>query len=372
MTKVLWLTNYPSPYRVDFFSELGKYVDLTVLFENSVAQQTHRNQQWFNENYRNFTPIFLKQTVICGKKIALDVINYVTNAGYTYIILGDYSTSASVIAALLMRMKGIKYSISIDGAYMRKGSRMKRIIKKACIKGSSFFFSTSNTSDQYLISLGAEKGKIHRYNFTTLHESDILKQRVSYERKMKLREKLGMQDNIAALIVGRFVYIKGIDFVLNMADKVTGNIDYYIAGDVPTDEYRKIVEEHKLFNVHFIGFQPKENLKEYYDACDIFVFPTRYDPWGLVINEAMSRGLPIISTDQSAAALHFIKDGKNGYIYHVDDESEYLGKMEALISNYETLEAMGALNLKIIKDYTIEKMTEQHVAILTECEQAGG
>ena len=45
--KILFLTNIPSPYRVDFFNELGKLCDLTVLFEKQIAQD--REKQWFEE-----------------------------------------------------------------------------------------------------------------------------------------------------------------------------------------------------------------------------------------------------------------------------------------------------------------------------------
>ena len=50
--KVLFLTNYPSPYRVQFFNELGKLCNLTVLFEEGIEKQTHRNKNWFIEIYK--------------------------------------------------------------------------------------------------------------------------------------------------------------------------------------------------------------------------------------------------------------------------------------------------------------------------------
>ena len=50
--KVLFITNVPSPYRVDFFNEIGKYVDLTVLFERNNAKS--RNDEWMSNNFKNF------------------------------------------------------------------------------------------------------------------------------------------------------------------------------------------------------------------------------------------------------------------------------------------------------------------------------
>ena len=56
--KVLFLTNIPSPYRVDFFNELGKFCDLTVTFEGRTA--TDRNKKWKSDTFKEFKGYFLK------------------------------------------------------------------------------------------------------------------------------------------------------------------------------------------------------------------------------------------------------------------------------------------------------------------------
>ena len=66
--KVLFLTNIPSPYRVDFFNEIGKYCDLTVLFEKGFSNE--RDTSWKNYSFDNFKGIFLK-----GKSIKTDFFN---------------------------------------------------------------------------------------------------------------------------------------------------------------------------------------------------------------------------------------------------------------------------------------------------------
>lgn len=106
MMNVLWLTNCPSPYRVAFFSELGKYLKLTVLSENRMSQQVHRNRKWFNEKYSNFKVIFLKQVKLGKMIINPEVINYLNTKKYDFIVLGDYSTLTSILAAVFMRLRG--------------------------------------------------------------------------------------------------------------------------------------------------------------------------------------------------------------------------------------------------------------------------
>ena len=56
--RILWITNIPSPYRVDFFNELGKSVDLTVLFER--ANASDRDSAWQDCKFENFTGIIMR------------------------------------------------------------------------------------------------------------------------------------------------------------------------------------------------------------------------------------------------------------------------------------------------------------------------
>ena len=96
-------------------------------------------------------------------------------------------------------------------------------------------------------------------------------------------------------------------------------------------------------------------------ASDAFVLPTREDIWGLVINEAMSYGLPIITTDRCIAGLELV--GKeNGKIIPVDD-------VEALKSAIKTVLAIPSeeffdSNYQIISNYTIENMAKVHAEII--------
>ena len=71
--KVLFLTNIPSPYRVDFFNELGKQCDLTVAFEGKTA--TDRNENWKNKNCFKFNSVFLRGIrVKADQFVCFDVI----------------------------------------------------------------------------------------------------------------------------------------------------------------------------------------------------------------------------------------------------------------------------------------------------------
>ncbi|MGC9796911.1 glycosyltransferase family 4 protein [Fervidobacterium riparium] len=119
-------------------------------------------------------------------------------------------------------------------------------------------------------------------------------------------------------------------------------------------------------HIHFIEFKTKEELKKYYIASDIFVLPTREDIWGLVINEAMANALPIITTNKCIAGLELVKNGENGFICHVDNAEEIAEKISLILNNQELFNNMSKNNILKIKEYTIEKMAQEHVNIFNK------
>lgn len=155
---------------------------------------------------------------------------------------------------------------------------------------------------------------------------------------------------------------KGIDILLKAAVNFDNNIYTYIIGGKPTDEYLKIIKDNNLKKIYFLNFMNKENLYEYYKAADLFVLPTREDIWGLVINEAMANGLPIITTNKCIAGLELING--NGYIVPIDDFKAISLMVNEILSNPVEQVNLSIKSLKIIKEYTIENMAQKTYKIL--------
>ena len=318
--KILWLTNIPSPYRVDFFNELGKKCELTVLFEKFESKE--RDPSWKNYKFTNFNGIILKGlSYSVDKAICLNVLKYL-NKKYDYIIVSNIATLTGIIAIEYMKLHKIHYCIETDGGFAKSGKGIKEKYKKHLIKNAEIYFSTSKENDNYFIKYGAKPNRIIRYPFTSIKKSDILNECINYNEKKKIKEKLKITEEKVILSVGRFIHNKGYDILINAIKGIDKNIGIYIIGGKPTKEYIYLKEAYHLNNLHFVEFKVKENLRNYYKIADIFVLPTRSDVWGLVINEAMANGLPIITTNKCIAGLELIEDGKNGYIVETENVEE--------------------------------------------------
>lgn len=363
--KLLYITNVPVPYRVDFFNELGKFCQLTVLFEKESS--TERNELWKKYDFINFTGIVLKGISInTDSAICPSIIRYLKKLDYEYLIIDNLSSPTGMMAMQYAQKHKIPYGFEIDGGFAKSGKGIKEKIKKHFVSGAQYYFSPAAEGNRYLIQYGAIVERIYRYPFTSIKNKDVLINVPSYDEKMELRRKLGIKEEKMILSVGRYIHLKGYDWLMKAATELDSSIGIYIIGGKPTEEYLSYRDKMKLTQVHFIDFMTKTELKEWYMSADVFVLPTRSDVWGLVINEAMSCGLPIITTKQCVAGLELVREGENGYLVEVEDVENLRKKINMTLQSESDRRKMGTISLKIIRNYTIEKMAERHIEVLSK------
>ena len=354
--RILFFTNIPSPYRIDFFNKLNKKNDVTVLFDNYTEKG--RNENWNKQKKCEFNYEFIKNK---GK-----IVKYINQFKNDIIVITNYSENNETFAILYMKLKRIKYFMEIDGGIIKKDSFIKRKLKKSLISSASKYISPSEMSDKYLINYGAKENLIKRYNFSSLSQKDIEKNAEMIKNKESIKKELNIKEKIIVLAVGQFIYRKGFDLLIKASKKFDKNIGVYIIGDNPTQEYKNLCEKLKCTNINFVGFQDSESLKKYYASADIFVLPTREDIWGLVINEAMSFGLPIITTNNCLAGLELIENNEGGYIIDTDNVEQIYESVNKLAQNERLRKKITKNNLEKSKEYTIDDMVEKNIEIFSE------
>lgn len=357
--KVLYISNIPTPYRNEYYNELGKKVELTVLYEAKGASDQGIRFNWDITQVENYTAIFLKDGDIEEQKVNTQIFKYISKK-YDYIFVTNYSYLTEMAALIYLKLFRIPYVMEIDGGVIRNENVLKRLLKRFLISKASAYFSPSAETDKFLLHYGANKNRINRHPFTSLHKSQILEKLPSKEEKTTIRRKLGIVGDNVILGVGQLIYRKGWDVLLNIAKDIDGNV--YILGDGELrKQYEQIILDKQITNVHLMGFQSNEVTSLYYMAADVFVLPTREDIWGLVINEAMAYGLPVITTDKCNAGLELIKNGQNGFIIPCNSEDELAKAISDVLAEGQD---MGVKSLEFVRDYTIENMAQDHYRIL--------
>ena len=366
MKRILYVTNIPSPYVVDFMSELGKCCDLTVLYERKRASD--RNAKWKSKKNDTFQEIYSDLIPLgSDKSIGNYIKKHIMRNRYDLIIFNDYISPSCILAIHFCKSRQIKYVIEFDGGFCNTEHFIKKVIKKHMLNDATGYLTTCDQHIEYLESLGIGKSRIFKYPFTSIRQSDLTEAQLFLKKdRPALRQSLKMTEKNIILSVGRFSYDsgygKGFDILMKIAKALGRDYGIYIVGDEPTDEFIKWKEKEKLENIHFEPFKTKSELAEYYAAADVFVLLTRGDVWGLVVNEAMSFGLPVGASDQCVAATELVQNGLNGYIVSLSDDKCIIDTIKRSIGD----DALRKASSKTITSYTIEKMVERHLEIFKE------
>lgn len=365
--KVVWINNIPSPYRVEFFNELGKHIELTVIFERDSADD--RNNEWFENSNKNFRCIYLNgRKCFKDQSLSLDIIKVLKSLNYDFCVLGVYSSPTQILANLYLRFLKRKFIISSDGGFIKKDRTISKLLKKFLISGANAWLSTGECTTKYLEYYGANKNKIFKYPFTSINNEDIVNEEIidNINKKKELKRELGVNEDKVILAIGQFIYRKGFDILIKALDSISNDAACYIIGGKTTEEYYNLIKSNSNNKIYFIEFQKKEIVKKYYQIADVFVLPTREDIWGLVINEAMANGVPVITTDRCIAGIELIEDNVNGYIIKNEDILSLREKIVKILNDKKLQKSMRYANKEKIKEYTIETMTKRHVEIFNE------
>jgi glycosyltransferase involved in cell wall biosynthesis len=218
---------------------------------------------------------------------------------------------------------------------------------------------------RYLVGLGVSNEKI----FTAWHAVDnaSYNQQVPTSKLEKLRTELNLSEGSIILYLGRLEESKGVSFLLEaMSKSGTDDATLLIVG---TGSLRHSLEQqarraHIADRVRFPGYISPEETSAYYALADVFVLPSitvpaGKEPWGLVVNEAMNQGLPVIATDAVGAATGgLVRDGVNGFVVPERDSQALAQAIGRVLRDAELRERMSQNARQLIAGWDNERMVK--------------
>lgn len=364
--KILYVTNIPSPYRIEFWNQLGKKIDLTVWFEAS----NESNREWeINGLGDHFKFKFLKGITL-GINMHINKIPFkeLKEDKFDICVLGCYSTPTEMLLIQWLKMNKIPFILNSDGGFIKNENRLKANLKRYFISSANYWLSSGKNCTKYLTYYGAKEDLINEYSFSSITEYDMC-------RFLKNNREKKIKDNITILSIGRFVKEKGFDKLIESFAIILQkyhNVKLIIIGGGPEkDNYIELTKKLGIFDeVIIMDYIQKKYLDKYWLESDIFVFPTEEDVWGLVLNEAIAAGLPIVTSLKSGAAYDLVKDGDNGFLVNFKSKQEEIRAWAAccieLIKSEEMRLNFSSKSREIAKNYTVELMVEHHLEVFNK------
>ena len=354
MPSVLLFTNTSAPYRLPVFQQLSQAVDLHVLFAQAQTADRRWDAQLHEYSFRH--------TVLPHRRLRLGGGSQVINPGllahlwrsdFGAVVLGDNRQTA--LSGLLISWVGLARRrplivwtgiTSGEARVARSGRALQRwltLIRHRLFRHAAAIVAYGTATRKYLAALGVPQDKI--FSGTQVVPAEQLPPPAAD------RAALGLAGKTIILSVNYLVARKGLDVLIRAFQQVTGPDDVLaLVGSGPEEAHLRNLASGDN-RILFAGYQSGANKTAWYAAADIFAFPTLHDPWGLVVNEAMAFGLPIIATDAAGCAPDLVQD--NGLVVPAGDVRALADALSQLLADEPLRCKMGQRSQAIIADYTV-------------------
>lgn len=214
--------------------------------------------------------------------------------------------------------------------------------------------------------LGASKQTLNMYKYYNKNVSDdclfLSALCADNEYFRKYIEGKNIKKKYDIMFSGRITDSKNPLFFADVVSKVKekrGSCSALVIGDGDEklkDEMFKMLDENGI-DYHFPGFIEHRKLPEYYSQSKILLFPTAGDCWGVIVNEAFVSGVPVITTNMTAAAGELVLDGKNGYILDMDSDL-WAEKIAELLDDTQKLDQFSKCSKKTVRGFNFEKAAQ--------------
>ncbi len=270
----------------------------------------------------------------------------------------NLSAWIAMIAAFSARvpvlMRGETNLIQVVPGWKRP---LKRLLLKnlfGCVAG---FLAVGRYNREFYQDFGVENERIFLVPYAVNNQLFLAQANRHLGRKADLRRQLSLPaDAVTILFSGKLIPQKSPMDVLLAVERLPNREQFSLVylGDGPLRaQLEARARALGMKNVVFAGFQNQTLLGGYFAAADIFVLPSRFERWGLVVNEAMCFGLPVVVSDQVGAAGDLVQD--NGLVYPAGDINALTGCLARLAGDEELRRSMGQASRAKIEQWSYEE-----------------
>jgi glycosyltransferase involved in cell wall biosynthesis len=291
--------------------------------------------------------------------------------------IAGYSDPGMLIAARWGLNRGKKLILMSDSQYHDEPRRWwKEWIKRRLVSCFGSGFVAGTTHAEYLHRLGMPRERIFK-GYDVVDNDHFSRGAKVARNDPGARMRMGMPERFF-LALARFVPKKNLGGLLEAyADyrrhRGTDAWDLVVIGDGPLRKQLEGQIDHLGIAAHvrLTGFIQYDQLPAYYGMASAFVLPSLQDQWGLVVNEAMAAGLPVIVSDVCGCSPDLVRHGENGYTFPPRDLKRLAEQLGLLSSDADAGEALGRIGNSMITNWSVEQFASNSWAAASSAEAVG-
>jgi len=325
------ITSHPAPYMDVIFEQLSLKYNLDVYYNHSKS----KDKSWKNQNYT-------KGKHVGNFKESVEGLYKILKSDF--VIVGGWSYKFNIILIFLLIVFNKKFAVTSDVPEVNRINTIKRVIKTNIFKLIPYFFLTGHSCKEHYMSyynISEEKIKIFPYGIIFPNKKEI--KEINKKRKNDI---LNQNSKIKILIANRFIKRKGyevieecfkrlkeLDLLSELEITIIGNGELY-------EKYKTIFYEISK-EIKLLGWVEIDEYEKLLNNCDIYIHASLFEPYGIPIIDAMTRGKLVIASSGVMSAVDFISNDYNGFIYNSNTPNELSKILITLIKNKKKIYLIG-------------------------------
>lgn len=366
--RLVILTEIISPYRIPLFNALAEHpdLDLHVIF---LAETDPKLRQWevYKQEIRfsfQVVPSWRKQIGKYNVLVNFGVSGALNQSKPDVILCGGYNYIASWQALFWARRKQVAFLLwsESNSQDLRSSHLLIEFFKKQFLRRCDGFVVPGTSALDYLRAHHVKVENI--FTAPNAVDNDLFASAAEKARRNEtyLRRELALPDRYF-LFVGRLVREKGAFELLsaysNLDEHLRAEIGLVFVGD---GGCRQELEELAISvsggTIKFVGFAQREQLGAYYGLAEVLILPTYTDTWGMVVNEAMACGLPVLVSRVAGCAIDLVRENWNGMLVAPRDVPSLEQAMRGLAMQADICKTLGARSAEHISSYSPKKWSD--------------
>lgn len=377
--KLAILNSHPIQYFAPMYKRLSddKSLDVTVYYCSRQGVEEYedigfnKKVKWdidLLDGYRHkFLPNLRKNgdTVGFFKFINPSIVSELRNNKFDALWIHGHSYATYQIAVLAALLFRIPIFMRSETHLLLARSRWKRILRRPIM---TLFYKACHTC----LAIGTRNAEFYRYHGVAHEKIKLVPYTVDNQyfmehtkehlnRRQDIQDEYGIkQDAPTILYASKLSQRKNPMHLLQAYARIRQNGIranlLFVGSGVEEDKLKKYVSDYDIQDVYFLGFCNQSELPKLYAISDMFVLPSRNEPWGLVINEAMCAGLPIVACDEIGAVADLVKDSENGFTFPAGDVGALAVCLEKLCSDANLRMPMATASLELITHWSYEQV----------------
>ncbi len=314
-------------------------------------------------------------TLICP-----EVWRAVRKGGYDAIWLHGYNYAAYVVAFLAAKSCGIPVFMRSETHLGLQRTGWRQHVRDGLLRFAyrfvDGFLAIGSANRIYYRALGVPEKEIFDVPYTVDNARFIAAARLSERECIEVRRKYSLRPYLPiVLYASKLMPRKHPDDLIEAIAKLRDEgmpVTLFMVGTGDMEPaLRARVDKLGLHDVVFGGFVNQAELPQVYAASDAFVLPSKNEPWGLAVNEAMCAGIPVIVADEVGCVPDLVKDGVNGAHMRAGDVGSLVAALKCVLADQEQCRRMGRKSLESLQRWSYEQCRQGLLSAISAVQARG-